>query len=61
MANAKICDRCRMYYVKTRDLRKYHLIQLDDMKRFDVDLCPDCYKSLEDFMDNKGVTDETTN
>lgn len=61
MANAKICDRCGMYYVRTRDLKKYHLIQLDDMRRLDVDLCPDCQKALEKFMGKEGTTDEGTN
>lgn len=52
MAKALKCDRCGSFYDYIKCLRKYQIHDMDE-KNFNktVDLCPDCYHKLLNFLD----------
>ena len=52
MARALKCDRCGGFYDYIKALRRYQIRDMNE-KNFDktVDLCPDCYGRLIDFLD----------
>ena len=52
MAKALKCDRCGGFYDYIKALRKYQIHDMDK-ENFNktIDLCPDCYGRLIDFLD----------
>lgn len=59
MAKALKCDRCGGFYDYIKaSLRRYQIHDTDE-KNFNktVDLCPDCYDKLIDFLDEIKIQD----
>ena len=49
MAKAYKCDRCGKLFEKTKSTERFYVTSNREIK----DLCPECQKILNDFMDNK--------
>lgn len=52
MAKALKCDRCGGFFDYIKHLRKYQIHDMDE-RNFNktIDLCPDCYNKLLNFLD----------
>ena len=52
MAKALKCDRCGGFFDYIKYLRKYQIHDMDE-RNFNktIDLCPDCYNKLLNFLD----------
>ena len=53
MAKALKCDRCGRFYVLLSEIRNYRIRDFSEPYKNEkyVDLCPDCYEKLCDFLD----------
>ena len=53
MAKALKCDRCGQFYDLLTEPRNYKIRDLSEEIKYEkyVDLCPDCYEKLCDFLD----------
>lgn len=49
MAKAYKCDRCGKLFERTKSTERFYVITNRERK----DLCPECQKMLDNFMDNK--------
>jgi hypothetical protein len=53
MAAAFKCDRCGRFFDKRSPLRtRYHVLRILKGNNFDTDLCDDCEKELDLFLNN---------
>lgn len=53
MAKALKCDRCGQFYDLLTELRNYRIRDFSESCKYEkyVDLCPDCYEKLINFLD----------
>ena len=53
MSKALKCDRCGQFYDLFKEIREYRIMNFSEshMNEKYVDLCPDCYEKLCDFLD----------
>lgn len=52
MARAYKCDRCEKFFESIKSTEKFYVTTTVNMHKV-LDLCPECQKMLNDFMDNK--------
>ena len=57
MAKALKCDRCGSFYDLITEPRDYKIQDFSEVIKYEkyVDLCPDCYKKLLNFLDFYGI------
>lgn len=61
MANAKICDRCGVYYTPTANNHRYTVTKRMDLVNGAFDLCEKCSESLDAWVIDGGLRKVTDN
>ena len=55
MADAKICDRCAEFYIHSGIIEQIKTYIGSDVKPVEYDLCPECSKQFQRWINNNGT------